>query len=186
MKKDFRKSLPPLTRTRLHELAMRYVARYAATRFMLEQTLQRHVIRAKRARQEFSEAETKKWITEIAEECTRKGYVNDQSFAESTLRVGQKSGWSKLRIAQKLMIKGIAKETVRTLLSEGNDDMQAALIFARRKALGCWRKKKDTDPRKEMEKLCRAGFTPEMARKVIRMSKDQWLETEEELRTKYA
>jgi regulatory protein len=185
MRKDFRKSLPPLTRSRLHELAMRYVARYAATRFMLEQTLQRHVIRAKRFGQEISETETKKWIAEITGECVRKGYVNDQSFAESTLRIGQKSGWSKQRIAQKLTLKGIAKETVRTLLSEGNDDMQAALIFTRRKALGCWRKK-DTDPRKEMEKLCRAGFTPELARKVIRMSKDQWLETEEELRTRYA
>jgi regulatory protein len=129
MRKDFRKSLP---------LAMRYVARYAATRFMLEQTLQRHVIRAKRFGQEISETETKKWIAEITGECVRKGYVNDQSFAESTLRIGQKSGWSKQRIAQKLTLKGIAKETVRTLLSEGNDDMQAALIFTRRKALGCW------------------------------------------------
>jgi regulatory protein len=151
---------------------------------MLEQTLQRHVLRAKRTSQEFSETEAKKWIADIVAETARKGYVNDQSFAESVLRTGQKSGWSKQRIAQKLMIKGIARDAIRVLLGDADDDLQAALIFARRKALGCWRKKKDSDPRKEMEKLCRAGFTPEMARKVIRMSKDQWTETEEELRTR--
>lgn len=165
---------------------MRYVSRYAATRFMLERTLQRHVLRAKREQQELSEAEAKKWIADITAESARKGYVNDQSLAESTLRMGQKSGWSKQRIAQKLMVKGIARETIRALLSEETDDMQAALIFARRKALGCWRKNKDSDPRKEMEKLCRAGFPPEMARKIIRMNKDQWIEAEEELRTRYA
>src|SRR6185436_19039887 len=115
----------------------------------------------------------KKWISEVAAIAVRKGWVNDETYAQMIVSQGKKSGWSKYKISQKLMIKGIPSSLVKTLLEDdGESEFQAALIFARRKALGPWRKKKDADPRKEMEKLCRAGFAPELARKIVKLDID--------------
>jgi regulatory protein len=179
----------PLTRARLDALALRYVGRYAATRAMLERTLMNHLRRARMARQDIAENEAKKWIREIADTHVRKGFVNDGAYAEMIKTQGRRSGWSANKISQKLMVKGIKSDAIKTVLGEAahdEDDMQAALIFARRKHLGAWRKKPDADRNKEMEKICRAGFSPDIARKLVRLDIDQCTVLLEELRTRYA
>jgi len=182
-----RKSAPKLlTRQRLEEAALRYVGRYAATRAMLERALSNHLRRAMMARQEVSEPEVKKWIREISDTHVRKGFVNDNAYAEMMLRQGRKSGWSSQKITQKLYVKGIKPADIKTLLSENTDedDFASALVFAKRKYLGGWRKNADADRNKEMEKLCRNGFSPEIARKITRASLDQCTEWLDELRTR--
>ncbi|MBI3418862.1 MAG: RecX family transcriptional regulator [Proteobacteria bacterium] len=143
----------PLTRTRLEELALRYVGRYAASRAMLEGTLMNHFRRARRVQKDLIEAEVKKWIAEITAAAVRKGWLNDESYAQMIINQGKKSGWSKYKINQKLVAKGIAPALIKDLLQDdAESEFQAALVYARRKALGPFRKKKDTDPRKEMER----------------------------------
>jgi regulatory protein len=191
MKRPKKASYKPITEARLQELALRYVGRYAATEAMLRRNLLNHVKRAERLQKEStaSSSDVSKWISAIVQSAVKKGYVNDQTYAESVTRVAQKSGWSKRKISQKLMQKGIGRDMLAHTMEQGADDMRAALIFARRRSLGPYRKVEEADKElrtKEMEKLCRAGFSPEMARKIVRLSPDQLEEMEDELRTKYA
>ncbi|HVY12861.1 MAG TPA: RecX family transcriptional regulator, partial [Alphaproteobacteria bacterium] len=157
-----------------------------ATRAMLERTLMNHFRRARRTQPDLKEGEIKAWIEAIAESFIQKGYVNDNAWAEATLRQARKSGWSKQKIAQKMYSKGISQSLIRDLQREEGDseDFHAAVIYARRKALGPWRKNEAADKQKEMEKLCRAGFAPEIARKITRLSLDQAEDVLEEARTK--
>jgi regulatory protein len=139
------------------------------------------------ARQEISENEAKMWIKDIADTHVRKGFVNDNTYAEMVLTQGRKSGWSAHKITQKLYVKGIKPADIKTLMLENasdEDDLASALIFAKRKYLGGWRKNNDADRRKEMEKICRAGFSSEIARKIVKLDRDQCSVLLEELRTK--
>jgi regulatory protein len=174
-----------LTRQRLEEAALRYVGRYAATRAMLERALSNRLRRALMAKQDLVESEVKKWIRDIADIHVRKGFVNDNAYAEMMLRQGRKSGWSSQKITQKLYVKGIKPADIKTMLADSDeDDFGAALVYAKRKYLGPWRKNAEADRNKEMEKLCRGGFSPEIARKIVRASLDQCTEWLDEVRTK--
>jgi regulatory protein len=112
------------------------------------------------------------------------GGLNDVAYAEISVRSGVRNGRSKRMIAQKLSIKGVDRETVATAL-EDSDDLAAAIIFARKRAFGPFRRETADEKRyaKEMSAFARNGFGFEVGRSVLGMSRDEAESVLEETRS---
>lgn len=100
--------------------------------------------------------------------------LDDTAYAEIAVRSGQRSGKSKRGLAQKLQIKGVDRETVATALEETND-LMAAVIFARKRAFGPFRRVEADDKRKakEFSAFARNGFGFEIGAKVMAMTVEE-------------
>ena len=92
----------PLNKARLDFLAMRYVARYAATRAMLGRVLQRHIQKAVFMEENFNAEQAQEWMKVILDRCEEKGWINDAQFAQSVVGAGSRKGLSQMRIKMKL------------------------------------------------------------------------------------
>ncbi len=102
------------------------------------------------------------------------GGLNDATYAEVSTRSGVRSGRSKRRIAQKLSQKGVDQETITAALDEA-DELLAAVVFARKRAFGPFRRG-DVDRErtgKEMAAFGRNGFSFETGRTVLNMSHEE-------------
>lgn len=97
--------------------------------------------------------------------------LDDKSYAEVATRSSVRSGRSKRAIAQRLAIKGIDRETASVALEEA-DDLYAAVVLARKRAFGPFRRVDLDEKRisKEMSAFARGGFGFDLARKVFNMS----------------
>ncbi|CAD0213242.1 RecX family transcriptional regulator [Agrobacterium tumefaciens] len=100
--------------------------------------------------------------------------LDDTAYAEITVRSGQRSGKSKRGLAQKLQIKGVARETATAALQETND-LVAAVIFARKRAFGPYRRVEPDEKRKakEFSAFARNGFSFEIGAKVMAMTTEE-------------
>ncbi|MGO4351635.1 recombination regulator RecX [Rhizobium sp. RAF36] len=131
---------------------------------------------ARKARQKFediSEAQVKA----LADSAVKFAYDNkaldDTAYAEIGTRSGMRNGKSKRAIAQKLSQKGVAKSTVAAAVAEA-DDLYAAVVLARKRAFGPFRKSELDEKRKakELSAFARAGFSFDIGKKVFEMSLD--------------
>lgn len=102
------------------------------------------------------------------------GALDDTAYAEIKTRSGMRSGKSKRAIAQKLSQKGIAKGDVEAAVAEA-DDLYAAVVLARKRAFGPFRKVDLDDKRaaKELSAFARGGFSFELGKRVFSMSFDE-------------
>lgn len=168
---------PELTSERLNQLALRYVSRYAASRAMLERVLKNHVTKYVRAVAGVSPVSFTASVRAILDKAEKLGWVNDRELASAILREAKRAGFSKQKTAQKLYAKGIGREMANDVLAahfaDADEEAQAALIFARAKKLGPYNPKRKADDmktiyKKDLAKLCRAGFPLSIARKVMK------------------
>ncbi|OVE87798.1 recombination regulator RecX [Agrobacterium tumefaciens] len=100
--------------------------------------------------------------------------LDDTAYAEIAVRSGQRSGKSKRGLAQKLQIKGVARETAAVALQETND-LVAAVIFARKRAFGPFRRVELDEKRKakEFSAFARNGFSFEIGARVMAMTAEE-------------
>ncbi len=164
----------PLTKERLEFLALRYVARYSATRGMLGRVLQRHIDKASYADKEFASSEAVRWKNAILNRYEEKNWINDADLAKRFIEHGKQAGLSQQKMQQTLLHKGVGKNLIKEKMVEAGEgqsidemDLDAARIYAKKKSLGVYRKTKDADPKKDFAKMCRAGFSFETARKAL-------------------
>ena len=99
------------------------------------------------------------------------GGLDDTAYAGIATRSGVRSGRSKRAIAQRLAVKGIARETATAALEEA-DDLYAAVVMARKRAFGPFRKIDPDEKRqaKELSAFARGGFGFDLAKRVFGMS----------------
>lgn len=100
--------------------------------------------------------------------------LDDAAYAGIRTRSAVRSGKSKRVIAQKLSAKGIDAETAGAALEESND-LFAAVIFARKRGFGPFRRGDLDDKRKvkELSAFARQGFSFEIGKLVFAMSRDE-------------
>lgn len=99
------------------------------------------------------------------------GGLDDTAYAGIATRSGVRSGRSRRAIAQRLAAKGIARETAAAAL-EDTDDLYAAVVMARKRAFGPFRKV-DLDEKRhnrELSAFARGGFGFDLARRVFAMT----------------
>lgn len=163
-----------ITPAYLERIATFYLQRYAASQHKLRKVLERRVERNCRTRGE-EPGEHAELISDIICRTMSSGLVDDRTYATAKVASLARRGASKSMIRMKLRHDGVEDGLVAEALSgHGHDDEQAARRLAQRRRLGPWRAKDRTERRdRDIAALCRAGFSPSLARAVIDGDHDQ-------------
>ncbi|MCT7664918.1 recombination regulator RecX [Shinella kummerowiae] len=128
---------------------------------------------ARKAREKFEDI-TDAQVKALADSAVTFGYdinaLDDRAYAETSSRSGMRSGKSRRAVSQKLTQKGVAKDTAAEAVAE-IDDFYAALVLARKRAFGPFRKVALDDKRKakELSAFARAGFGFDIGKTILSM-----------------
>ncbi|WP_349360627.1 regulatory protein RecX [Stappia sp.] len=163
------RSPKPPTEDRLTKSALSYLDRYGTTTANLRAVLQRKVWRACAAL-DLDPAEHEATIDAVVARCERAGLLDDARYAEARISSERRKGRSGRRIAAVLAAKGVPTDIAeRQMRDDGVSEFAAACTAARKKRLGPWRTTDADHARrqKEMATLCRAGFAPSLARRIV-------------------
>ncbi len=155
---------PPLTRAKLDELALAYVARFATSRKKLVDYLLRKI----RERGWGEEGEAP--VDRIADRLVELRYVDDAAFAQAKARLMRQRGYGNRRVGAALQAAGIDAERRDDALACGAlDEAAAALRLARRRRIGPFAKQPgDRDlQEKWLAILLRAGHGLDLSRRII-------------------
>ena len=181
------------TPTRLANAALFYLSRYAASEASLRRVLNNKIRRASMMDKDFADdKESKKNLFEEIEIIIAKhkktGAINDKSYAEMKVASLRRSGKSARYITQSLRQKGVDSDLIeRALVPEEDENPQdveraAAVKLARRRRLGPFRKAGvGDDPKlrtKEFATLVRAGFSFDVAKKVLGAEPEEFFDEE--------
>lgn len=144
-------------------------------RMMTEKQLAEQI--ARKAREKF-ESITPEQVSALSAEAVAFGYrmkaLDDTAYADIRTRSSQRAGKSKKAIRQTLVQKGVAREIADEAVSEAND-LVAAIVYARRRAFGPFRRSEldDKQKAKELSSFARQGFAFEIGSRVFNMDRDE-------------
>ncbi len=156
----------------LQRVTAHYLERYATSRENLRRLLMKRVLRSAA----FHEVDPEPWVALVDAELDRLeriGLVNDLAYARDKARALHRRGSGTRRIRFVLQQKGLGSDAIDDALAELGEhrdpDWQAACTYARKRSLGPWRRVPlDEDRRrKELGRLARAGFSFDVARRVV-------------------
>jgi regulatory protein len=177
---------PPPDAASLHDAALDYLARYAATEVGLRRVLERRVDRwARSALAAVGAAEdvagqagnARRIVHEVVTRLAAVGAVNDAAFAESRARALMRSGRSRRVVVAYLAAKGVDTDLACSVLSdERASELATALTLARRRRIGPFRVGGPPDQAgrlRELAILARAGFPQTVAREALAMAADE-------------
>jgi regulatory protein len=162
-----RRPLPPLDQTRLQELALRYVGKYATTRAKLRTYL------ARKLRESGWEGDREPDLEALAARFAQLGYIDDASYALSKSRDLSARGYGKRRLAEKLHHAGVSEDDSRGAFDAAEAEAaEAALRFARRRRLGPFAATAADRPVREkwIAAMVRAGHDFGMARAIANLA----------------
>lgn len=172
-KKTTRKYRLP-TEERLTRAAIHYLERYSSSLENLRTVLSRKVKRAAMAHDR-SPDEFLEIVDRVVDKCRRAGMVDDRAYAETKLVGLRRRGRSKRQIEATLASKGVDRDLIASVMDQDDtSELEAAQTYARRRRLGPWRTSGQRQERRErdMAALCRAGYSFDIARKVIEAADD--------------
>jgi regulatory protein len=164
----------------LRAAATAHLARYAATEASLSRVLHRKLDRwlatadKDTAQTEMAAARTA--IEDIVRQLAASGAVNDAQFAEARARSLIRAGRSRRAVSAHLAARGVAPDLAAAALpAEEGHELAAALIHARKRRLGPWRKQPATpeNQRREMGSFARAGFSGAIATTALRLDPEE-------------
>lgn len=180
---------------------MAHLQRFSTSRENLKRVLTRRVSKVARAARAAAEAQAPgtgeaaaeaqreagaAHIEALLERFTRSGLLNDEVYAQGRVRALHRQGHPARAIRARLRAKGVPAELIDEALealseedSDGLDpDLEAAILRARRKRLGPFRREADRADRRQRDlaALARAGFSFGVARTVIDAESSESLE----------
>jgi regulatory protein len=155
----------------LDNAALHYLGRFASSSANLRRILMRKV--ARRATQEGDAAEGARLVEALIARYLQAGLLDDRAYATQAAASLARRGSSRFSIGGRLAQKGVAtelvKETIAGLDEAGSSEIAAACAFVRRRRLGPYRTAPASaeQQRKDLASLARAGFSFEVARRVL-------------------
>lgn len=167
-----RRRAPPLDATRLNDLALAYVARFASTASKLERYLSRKL------RERGWDGEGDPDVAGLVSRLCELGYVDDSAWAAAKSRDLLRRGYGTRRIGQALGEAGVS-QSIRKSVSPGlAAQRRAACDLARRKRLGPFDPQPPNPVRREKQlaAMLRAGHGFELARMVLEAANEAVLE----------
>lgn len=176
--KHRRKTPPPLTASKLEEMALNYVGRFATSRAKLIGYL------ARKLRERGWEGEENPPLEELADRFVQLGYVDDRAYALSKARALTGRGYGERRVNQALALAGIGEEEgaeARTLAEQ--DAVRAALRYAERRKIGPYAHQKTDIAGREraLAAMVRAGHRFQIARLIVDLMPGEKPDIEEQL-----
>ena len=171
-----RRTLPPLDRKRLEDMALRYVGRYATTRAKLRSYL------ARKLRERGWEGAEEPDLEALAGRLAELGYVDDAAYAMSKAQALSARGFGRRRLDEKLRQAGIDEgDGVDARDHAGAHAVDAALRFAERRRIGPFASA-TPDPKqreKALAAMVRAGHPFGLARAIVRLGPGEQVDQEE-------
>jgi regulatory protein len=157
----------------LERAAAAHLARYASSSENLRRILMHRVARAARGDEAASE-EGRALVEALITRFAGVGLLDDSGYAEAKAARLSRAGASHLKIRGWLMRKGLSRAEVDRAIAaleergEGTE-LMAACAFLRRRRLGPYRPPDDRPSfrQKDLAALTRAGFAPDLARKLL-------------------
>ena len=168
----------PLSDTKLEELALAYVARFATTGAKLEAYLVRKL------RERGWEGERPPDPSGLAQSFAEKGYVDDAVYARMKADSLLRRGYGGRRVGEALRAAGV-EEAVREGVAPARDQaLRAALALARRRRFGPLGNMLPERPvrEKQIAAMLRAGHALDISRQIVEApdlaSLDEWAESD--------
>jgi regulatory protein len=162
-----RRALPPLDQSKLQELALRYVGKYATTRAKLRAFL------ARKLRERGWDGQREPDLEALANHFAELGYIDDAAYALSKSRALSGRGYGRRRLAEQLRTAGVGEHDSRAAFDAADADaVDAALRFARRRRLGPFAAKVADRPEREkwIAAMVRAGHGFGLARAIASLA----------------
>jgi len=163
-----------ITPERLANIALHYLERYASSSENLRRVLERRVFKASLFHEDLDVEAAHGWIDNLIKRYQDAGLLNDLSYAEIRARSLMARGTATRVIRMKLMEKGVDGDTIDQALTSLIDEhpepeLAAAIKLARRRRLGPYgdpAKREDLKD-KHLAAMARAGFSYDMARRIV-------------------
>ncbi|MBB4860212.1 regulatory protein [Novosphingobium chloroacetimidivorans] len=163
--------------TKLEELALAYVARFATTRAKLEGYLQRKL------RERGWDGEQMPDAAALSRRFAQAGYVDDAVYARMKADSLLRRGYGGRRVGEALRAAGVEEALRADVAPELAEARLAAAALARRRRFGPWH-----DPlpdrllrEKQIAAMLRAGHTLDMARQIVEATApaaiEDWIES---------
>jgi regulatory protein len=170
-----RKIRPPLDAAKLEEMALSYVGRFATSRAKLVAYMTRKL----RERGWAGAGEPP--VDTLADKLVGLGYVDDRAFALAKARSLTGRGYGERRVSQALAMAGIDEEDgadARDLA--GNEAVESALRFARRRSIGPFADQAPDQKEREraLAAMIRAGHGFTIAKAIINLKPGESPDTE--------
>jgi regulatory protein len=162
----------------LRAAALAHLARFAATEASLTRVLLRKIERWQAGSAGAAEAgaAARASVAGIVRELAAAGAVSDESFAQARARSLIRAGRSRRAVRAHLASRGVAQAVAAASLPEDErHELAAALIHARKRRLGPWRKvaASPEEFRRELGSLARAGFPQPIASAALRFTPEE-------------
>lgn len=177
------RKIPDTTLPALEKAALHYLERYASSAANLRRVLMRRVDQAARAGVT-ERLDGAARVDAVIDKLVARRLLDDKAYAEGRARSLSRQGRSTSVIVRKLQMKGVGAEAVEgameAVTEDGHSDLASALKLARKRRLGPFRPKaerRELRPR-DLAVLGRAGFSFEIARKVIEAESAEAIEAE--------
>ncbi len=157
----------------LHQAALTYLARYAATEAGLRRVLFRRIdtwARGAADRDLVAEqvAAARQAAADVVARLAASGAVSDAAFAESRARSLVHAGRSRRAAAAQLAAKGVDADLARAALPDDEEtELASALVLARKRRIGPFRASDTADRQREFGILARAGFPRAVAERAL-------------------
>ena len=117
-------------------------------------------------------------VEDLIEKFIEVGLLNDEAYAAGSVNSLRRQGKSKKMILGKLRMKGVAYDLIDQSLQEYDEkndlepeetELEAAMTYARKKRIGPFRIGENDKPEKELASMARAGFSYDIARRVLEL-----------------
>lgn len=172
---------PPkkITEKYLYNSGLAYLQRFPSSTPHFKRIMGRKIDRSCNYHKDQNRDDCTKLLDQTVETFVRQGLLNDSAYLQGMINSLRRRGLSRQAILARLQQKGMAQDTILKTLRDydaektGDADLTAALQLARRKKLGPFRRDSETDKNKELAALARAGFSFDVAQKVLGMETDE-------------
>ena len=167
-----KKPPPPISEADFERAAARHLDRYPSSIAGLRAVLDRRAWRSV-AHHGGEPQDAAPIIDVVVDRCIELGLLNDDTYGRALVRRLRRRGQSRMQVHSQLVRKGIQSEICERLLdelSDGESELEAAYIYARRRRIGPYRVQ--TEPNREnrerdLAALARAGFPSTVALSVV-------------------
>ena len=149
----------------LVKYAINYLSKYSSSKTNLERILKNKIRRTKIEKKEKFTLYNS--IPEIIKKLEKNNFINDYNYATSKINLFISNGKSKIFIKNYLFKKGIDEKLSSEIFAELNEEdsnweIKSARTFARKKNF-----QKNNNYEKNLSKMARAGFSYEIAKKIL-------------------
>lgn len=167
---------PPkkITPTYLHNAGLYYLERFSASKNHFKSVMLRKVKRSCMHHTDQDYEACRQMVDELADKFETLELLNDEVYTRAIVTSLRRRGKSRTMILNKMRMKGIGKDQALAELAkidaqndEEDPEFEAALKLARKKRIGPYFIGEEQDIRKSLGVLARAGFSYDIAKKVL-------------------